>query len=181
MTRVNAAAVGLVLAAGTLLAATRMHRGGVYLERSFLTPLSHIPVGRDLSEAEQERYGKLIWHHAEELRYFARTDDALAVRAVVRLMGRGSVPGGCSCFNDEFDECVFADGTTPEFWSELDSLPREAQLNVLRRGDANRYTEATAPRPWEEDRDEFLLRREGLRRAYEAAVMADSTPGSDGQ
>ncbi|CAG0977072.1 hypothetical protein PHYC_01561 [Phycisphaerales bacterium] len=174
MNRRNAAPTAALLLALAALGASRLPAGRrAVIDRGFLAPLSTIPVGRDLSSDEESRFGELVWTNAEELRYLARTGDAMAVRGVVRLIARGGAPGACSCCSDEFDDSIFTTAAMPAIWNSLPALEPVAQARVLRRGDLGPWFDGDGEL-WDHQRDAYLLTRPDVAALYGATTRRDA-------
>jgi hypothetical protein len=147
----------------------------VTIDRGFLAPVVNLPLDRELSTSEDARVAESVWNNEEELRYLIRRRDPLAVRAGVRLVALGYIPGGCACTNDAFDADICAHGATPEFWAELRSLSPEHQVTVLRAIDGHPYSEndSDSSTSWFDDRDRYLAGAPQVASLY-GAIHADA-------
>jgi hypothetical protein len=150
--------------------------GRIWIDQSFAREIATIPIGRELTSDEEQRYGELIWSHEEELRYLCRTGEPSAVRAVTRLIAIGGPPGACACHLRDFDVDLCARGPIPEFWAELASLPTIGQVNVILTLDQNPYTEEDCSQYWGTDRDQFLQRHPAAVAVYRNALAASDDP-----
>jgi hypothetical protein len=147
----------------------------VTIDRRFLAQVVNLPLDRDLSPSEDARVAESIWNNEEEFRYLIRRRDPMAVRAGVRLVALGHIPGGCACSNDAFDADICAHGAAPEFWAELRSLSPERQVTVLQAVDGHPYSEgeSDSSTSWFNDRDRYLAGAPQVASLY-AAIHTDA-------
>jgi hypothetical protein len=183
MTRTTARAAIIALlslsAAGALIARSR--GSTTVIDRSFLTALSLIPVGRSLTEDETDRYGTLYWTNELEFQYLARKHDPVAERIAVRILSNQSVPGGCCCDFGRFPSAIFDRGIGPAFWPAIVELPLPQRASVLRTMDSVDYGEDQADVPWMDERDRHLAADPALKQIYDALVSAETADNAAGE
>jgi len=164
--------VCLLVAAAALFIASRPSRDEHRIDRSFLTVLASMPTTPDASTELGETYSRLCWENFDELVYFGRKGDPLAVSAIQRLILNGGMPGGCSCSKYEFREAFYDEVTLPQTFVDL--LPtytpaQQAEL-LLDADDAQERIGFGCGVCWLDLRDEYLEAHPAAAASYQAAI-----------
>jgi len=152
----------------------------VVISRSFLGPLSRMPIGRSLTEDEEALFSTLYWSNESELLYLARRDDPGAIRAVIRIAAAGRVPGACCCeagrFREKLCPMAFSAGASPGFWAVVEGLSPGEQVVAIS------IMDDVSPVDWDGDvgdREQYLASHAEVRDRYRALHAAATNAGAD--